>query len=417
MFKSPLWRHVDFLKLWTGQTVSVFGSIIGGSALSFTALLVLDATPMDMSILHILELLPGFLVGLLAGAWVDKVRRRPLMILADLGRAVALASIPLAALLHRLEMLHLFAVALVTAVLTLLFNLAYQAHLPDLIGSENVLEGNSKTGATAAVAEMAGFDMAGWLVQFIGAPFTMLVNAVSFLVSALSIGMIRQPERALIPVEGQDLFGELREGFEAVGSHAFLRASAWNFALQRFSGTAFDVLVVLWMVRGIGFEPGVLAMTWAVGGVSSFAGALITPRINRRMPPNLAAVLGLGIFSLISCILPAASGPTILSLILLVALQLGDGFYVLYDINMTSTRQQITSPEVLGRVTATLEVIGLGAALAGALAGGWLGENWDVRMTLVLAAVLQMLSVLVLFAMLRRNGLLNFRPSEPGPEP
>ncbi|HSH81711.1 MAG TPA: MFS transporter, partial [Herpetosiphonaceae bacterium] len=150
---TGLWRHHDFLRLWIGQTISVFGSMVGGTAMSFTAILVLHATPFQLGVLGTMQLVPGFLTGLAAGAWVDRLRRRPILIAADLGRALALGTIPLAALLDLLRIEQLYIVAFAVSILTIFFDVAYQSYLPSLVGRDELVEGNSKLSASAAVSE------------------------------------------------------------------------------------------------------------------------------------------------------------------------------------------------------------------------------------------------------------------------
>ena len=191
---GSLWRHPDFLRLWTGQTISIFGSMIGGTAMSFTAILYLHATPFQLGLLNALGMLPAFLTGLFAGAWVDRLARRPLLIAADIGRALVLATIPLAAALGGLHIEQVYIVTLLVSVLGIVFELAYQSYLPGLVGKERVLEGNSKLSASAAVAEFGGFSLAGWLVQLFSAPIAVLIDALSFIVSVISLAWIRAPE-------------------------------------------------------------------------------------------------------------------------------------------------------------------------------------------------------------------------------
>jgi hypothetical protein len=158
---TGLWRRADFLRLWSGQTISVFGSMIGGAALSFTAILFLGATPVQLGVLSAMQIAPGLLAGLFAGAWVDRLHRRPLLIGADVGRALALSSLPLAALLGALHIAQVYAAALLVSILTIFFDVAYQSYLPALVGKHELVEGNSKLSASAAVAEFAGFSLAG----------------------------------------------------------------------------------------------------------------------------------------------------------------------------------------------------------------------------------------------------------------
>jgi MFS family permease len=383
---GSLWRHSDFLKLWSGQTISVFGSVIGGTAMSFTAVLFLQATPFQMALLSSMQLVPGFLAGLFAGAWVDRVRRRPMMIAVDIGRAVILGMIPLAALLRILHIEQLYIVALAVGILTMIFELAYQAYLPGLVGKQHLVEGNSKLSASAAVSEFGGFTLGGWLVHIFTAPFAILIDAISFLVSALSLHLIRAHEMLLPSQESPNMLREIREGLHVVYQHSLLRSSAVVFTVISLSGGIFGALVVLYMGRELGFNPGILGMIWAVGGISSFLGASLTPYLTRRLDPGPAMVAGLALYSVSLFFIPLASGATVLSAIFLIIQQLGDGFYVLYEINIVSFRQEIISERMLGRVNATLRFVALGATLVGTLLGGLLGESLGVRTTLFIAA-------------------------------
>ena len=192
---SGLWRHPDFLRLWTGQTISKFGSGITGNALPLAAVLALGAGPAEMGLLAAASAVPVVGLGLVAGAWVDRLRRRPVMIWADAGRALLLASIPAAAALGRLRIEHLFLVAALVGVLTIFFDVAYQSFVPDLVGRRRVLEANSRLASSDAVAEIATPGLTGVLVELITAPMAIALDALSFVGSALFVGAIRTPER------------------------------------------------------------------------------------------------------------------------------------------------------------------------------------------------------------------------------
>jgi MFS family permease len=384
---SGLWRHPDFLRFWTGQTISVFGSMIGGTALSFTAILYLDATPFQISLLNAMQIAPAMAAGLFAGAWVDRLRRRPLMIAADLGRSLALASIPLAALVTMLRVEHVILVALATSILGILFDLAYQSYLPGLVGREQVIEGNSKLGASAAAAEFAGFSIGGWLVQALGPPMAVLLDAASFAISALSLGLIRTHEAALQPTGNPDMRHEIADGLNTVLHHRLLRPLAAAVLLENLTGSMYGALVVLYMSRGLGFTPGVLGMIWAVGGISSLVAAALAPRITRRVGVGRVMAGGLVVFGISMGLIPLASGATLLSAGLLILQQLGDGFYVMYQINDVSLRQRITDERILGRVNATMRFTGLAASLVGTLLGGTLGTLVGIRPVLFAGAL------------------------------
>ncbi len=393
---TGLWRHTDFLRLWSGQTVSAFGSMVGGTAMSFTAILFLQATPFQMGVLNAMQLVPAILAGLFAGAWVDRLRRRPLLISADVGRALVLATIPLAAWLGMLHIGQVYVVALVVSILTIIFDVAYQSYLPRLVGKEDLLEGNSKLAASAAVAEFGGFSIGGWLVQALTAPMAILIDAGSFVVSAVTLGLIRTREPSTTVVERQPVLNEVGEGLRVVWRHPLLRASAAAVLVHGLAGGMYGALVVLYMNRSLGFDPGVLGMIWAVGGVSSFLGAALAPRLTLRLGFGPAMFVGLALFGLAECFIPLASGATLISGALLVGQQLGDGFYIVYDINQVSLRQGITPENLLGRVNATVQFVDLGATLLGALVGGLLGGLVGVRLVLAMGAIGTLLSALPL---------------------
>lgn len=400
---SGLWKHSDFLRLWSGQTISVFGTMIGGTAMSFTAILFLKATPFQMGVLQALQVAPALLVGLFAGAWVDRLRRRPILIWADIARAAVLATIPLAAWLGGLRIWQVYAVTLVVSILALFFDVAYQAYLPALVGKADVLEGNSKLSASAAVAEFGGFSIAGWLVQALTAPVAVLIDAVSFAVSALTLGSIRAREDEVLQEEQPDLHGEIVAGLRAVFHQPVLRACALAVLVHGLGGGAFGALVVLFMSRDLGFQPGLLAMTWAVGGLSSFLGAALASRFTDRLGVGLAMASGLALYGVSALLIPLAHGPTVLSIILLVLAQLGDGLYIVYEINLLSLRQQMAPERLLGRVNATNRVLDLGAALVGSLLGGLVAGLVGVRPVLVAAACGTVLAGLGLGILLRQT--------------
>ncbi|MDQ3855187.1 MAG: MFS transporter, partial [Chloroflexota bacterium] len=380
---AGLWRHTDFLKLWTGQTISEFGSLIGGTALQFTAILVLKVTPFEVALLSAFGLVPALLAGPVAGVWVDRLSRRPLLIAADVGRAVLLATIPVAWLLHALRIEHLYVVAFAVGILEILFEVAYRSYLPSLVRREDLMEGNSKLSASNAVAEVGGFGIAGWLVQLLTAPLAILVDAVSFVVSALSVWLIRARETRPEPSgESASMRREIAEGAREVLHHPVLRPLAGCTLILELFGGMYGAVVVLYMVRGLGFEPGILGMIWGVGGASSLLGALLATRLARRwgIGPAMIGCLVLAGFG--SCLIPLAEGATLLSAALLIAQQLtGDGAYTAYDINQLSLRQLVAPERLLGRVNASMRFVGLGATLLGTVAGGWLGGAIGLRAT------------------------------------
>jgi MFS family permease len=382
---TNLWRHPDFVKLWAAQTISVFGSLITGTALPFTAVLMLGARPFQMALLNGANLAAGLLVGLIAGVWVDRLRRRPILIATDLARAVLLVSIPLAAFLHLLRMEQLYVVTFLTGILTTFFDVAYVAYLPSLVRREELLEGNSKLSASASIAEAAGFSLAGWLVQWFTGPIAVLIDSLSFLGSAALVRLIRSPEPPPAPPAGrQSVRQEIVDGLRVVWENRLLRALGLSAMLLQFSYGTVGPLVLLYVTRELGFRPGVQGLIYAVGGVSSLVGAAVAGRVAGRLGIGRTLVASMLLAGLGILFFPLARGATALSAALLVAQQLvTDPAATIHEITATTLRQAITADHVLGRVNASLRFAGLLSTLGGTLAAGRLGETIGLRATMV----------------------------------
>src|SRR5438270_2266996 len=289
-----LWSNADFVKLWLGQTVSNFGSGITGIALPLTAVLVLAATPAQMGILGALDGVSVLVIGLLVGVWVDRVRRRPLLIATDLGRAFVLSTIPLAALLGVLGIGQLYVVAALAGVLTVFFNVASAAFIPSLIPQESLVEGNSKLGMSDSLAEIGGPAVAGPLVQLISAPFALLFDALSFLFSACCLGLIHTPEPLPTALEQRKgIWHDLIEGLRMVLKNPLLRALAGSAGIFSLFGNFVGTLYALYIIRQLGAPPIFLGFLVATGGVSALLGALMAERVVRRF--GLGRTVGIGL--------------------------------------------------------------------------------------------------------------------------
>ena len=303
--KTTFWRDREFLKLWAGQAVSELGSTITREAMLLLALLVLGATPLEMGVLSALGGLPVLVFGVAAGVWVDRLRRRPLMIATDLSRAVLLALIPLAAFLGVLRIEMLYGIVVLTGLLGIFFSTAYRAYLPGLVERAHLVEGNSKLALSESAAEIGGSGLAGVLVQVIGAPFAILLDALTFLVSAGSLAFIRRPEPPPAQVAETASFGrEALEGLRATATQPILRTLAVAAAIQSFLGNIFAPLYSLYAIRELGFGPAAVGLTIALGGVSSLTGALLAERILRRFGLGRTLIATMGLSSLTALLIP-----------------------------------------------------------------------------------------------------------------
>ncbi|HXW83306.1 MAG TPA: MFS transporter [Candidatus Binataceae bacterium] len=391
-------RNRDFLKLWAGETVSDFGSYIGSVSISFAAVIALRATPFQMGLLAASRNVPALLFSLLAGVWVDRLRRRPLMIGADLGRFILLGTVPLAALFGVLSMPQLYAVILAASLLDLIFGVAYRSYLPSLVEREQLVAANSRLTASSAVAEVGGFGFAGWIVQWLTAPFAIGVDAVSFLASALAIGFIRKPEPAPEPRDAKSrVLSEIAEGARFVLGERRLRALALVSIIGGLGNSMFGTMYMLFVVNALGFKPGALGMLFAAGGLSSLGGAIAARRTSQALGAGRAMSLGLGVEAVASTLLVLARGAGAWSVAVILEQQIiGDMSGTVYAISATSLVQAITPQPMLGRVNASLRFVGVSSALAGQLFAGVLGGVIGLRATMVLGGIAMAAGALLL---------------------
>jgi predicted MFS family arabinose efflux permease len=382
-----LWHHRDFVFLWTGETVSQFGSTISREALPLTALLVLGATPLQMGVLAAGAGLPVLVFGLVAGVWVDRLRRRPLMLWTDFGRAALLLWIPAAAFLGVLRFEHLLIVALLVGAQTVLFDAAYQAFVPVLVSRSRLVEANSKLETGGALSEITAPGVAGVLVQTISGPIAVLLDALTFVWSALMLVLIRAQEPPPPPIEHrQHLLTEVVEGIRLVARHPVLRALGGAAATGAFFGNFFAALYALYALRELGLGPALLGITVACGGAGSLVGAALAGRIVNAWGVG-PTIVGMALASsCASLLIPLAGGPVLLAaLMLMVGQFFGDAAATTGQIAATSVRQAAVSDRLLGRANSCMYLLRVGVAPFGALVGGLLAELIGVRPTVTIA--------------------------------
>jgi predicted MFS family arabinose efflux permease len=400
---KPLLRDLDFLKLWFGQCISRMGSLITLVGLPLTAALLLNASPLQMGALASASAAPVLIFGLFAGAWADRLRRRPILIAADLGRAVVLAVVPLAAMLGRLTIVHLYVVATLSAFLTVLFDVSYQAYLPSLIESENLFEGNSRLALTESIAEIAGPALTGMLVNLLTAPIAILCDAVSFAASALSLWLIRKPEPPPARAHEPHMGREIAEGLRTVWRDPVLRPLAGRTGTAAFFMGFGSSLYILFVTRELGLTAALLGLVISAGGVSNLAGAFLAGRLARHWgvgPTLIGSSVAIGVAMLA---VPLARGPVPVCTAVLIASQLADAAWPIFTINETSLRQAITASRLQGRVNSAMHLIFHGILPLGAFAGGAIAEGIGIRSTLLMGACGILLSTLWLACSPVRN--------------
>jgi len=377
-----LWRHADFLKLWAGQTVSELGSVVTRTAVPLVALLVLGAGPFEMALLVVSASLAVLLVGLFAGAWVDRLKRRPLLVWTDAVRALLLFSIPVAHVAGVLRIEQLYVVMFVESCLGSLFNAAYPAYVPSLIGVEHVVDGNSKLATSSSLAEIGGPGLAGALVQAFSAPFAILVDAVSFAVSAVSLMLIRAPEPERPPrASTSPIRGEIVEGLQLVRRHRLLFPLAMRSIIAHVAGSFYGVLYTIYLIGELHLDPFLLGIVISAGGVGSLVGSLFATRAIRRFGIGPALIWTAIGASALGVLTPLAQGPVLIATLMVFIPQLvGDGLQTIEGVAETSLIQGTVPDRVLGRVNATLDVVSHGIAYPiGALAAAGLAGIIGVR--------------------------------------
>jgi MFS family permease len=387
-----LLRHPDFLKLWTAETISVFGSAITQLALPLIAATTLDVTPFEFGLLTTIEFLPFILFSLPAGVWVDRLRRRPILIAADIGRALAIISIPVAFNFDALTIWQLYAVGFVNGILTVFFDVSYQSYLPSVVERDQLVEGNSKLEITRSAAQILGPGIAGVLIGALRAPFAMILDSISYAISALFLTWIRRPEP---PVEAHDeaahgpkpsMRQEIAVGLRYVTGHRWLRSIAATTGTSNFFGNVMGAILVLYLTRERGLGPAEIGFAFSVGSVGVLVAALTTNPITKRVGVGrMLVAMAIG-FSLSG--LPVAFFPD--SLIWFgVALSgfMGGFCGVGWNINQVSLRQAITPPRMQGKMNATMRFIVWGTMPIGAILGGALGGLIGLQQTIVIGAI------------------------------
>jgi MFS family permease len=392
---AGLWRHTNFLKLWAGSTVSLFGSQITFLALPFTAVLLLHASAAQMSLLVFAETLPTLLIGLFAGVWVDRLPRRLMLIVTDLGRALVLTSVPVLALLGRLRIADLILVAFLCGALTFCFDAAYGAFLPTLVEREMLIEGNSKLEVSNLLANLIGPALAGWLIQAITAPVAIFFDALSFLASAFAVSMIRVREAQREPAEQSSFWRDLGEGLGTLLRDPTLRAIAACAATLNFFGGITDVVRVLFFVQVLHLGATSFGLMFSIASLSALVGAACNPWLTRKL--GLGPTILLSAFTLAVgwLLIPLAGGPPVVEMGMIVVGALLFGLSnTLFNVNEVSLRQQVTPDRLLGRVGACMQFIGVGTLPLGALLGGVLGTHLGLRATFLIGCCGFFLAVL-----------------------
>jgi MFS family permease len=390
--RRSLWHHADYLKVWLAATVSQMGSQVSQLAIPFLAAVVLNSSALEVALLGAVEMAPFLLFALPAGAWLDRVRRRPVLIAGDLGRGLALLSIPIAYAVGGLTIWQLYAVGFVTGSLTVLFDVADQSYLPVILERADLVEGNAKLSLPQSSAQIVGPGFGGGLIGLLGAPFAVIVDAASFFASGALIALIRKPEpkpQRRVATDGThtSLRQEIAEGLKYVLGNRYLRMIAGSTATSNLgTSIAFSILPIF-VYRELGLSVALVGALFGLGGLGVLLGAVISAPLSKKLGVGPAIVISMSLTGPATLLIffmpsevPVAAGLFLASVFL-------TGFTaVVYNVNQVSFRQAITPLEMQGRMNATMRFVVWGTIPVGSLIGGLLASFLPLRTTIGIGA-------------------------------
>ena len=392
---TGLWKHGDFLRLWVSETVGAFGRQVTGLALPTVAILLLGAGPFEMGILGSLQMLAFPILGLAVGVWVDRWRRRPIMVIANLGRMIALGSIPLAFMFGILGLYQLYLVAAVVGVFTVFFDVAYQSYLPALIDRADLVEGNAKLETSQSAAQVGGPALAGFLIQMVGGARAIAADAAAFLVSALFLWSIKKEEPSPSSSSSDtdpSFLLELKEGAQVVFKNPTLTRIAGCTATSNFGASMSFTVFLIFVYDQLLLSAEVIGIVFGLASIALLIGAILASRVAKAIGLGRALALSTLLFGISTLGLPfALFGSPIL--VLVVFHMIGNFGLPIYNINQVSLRQAITPDRLQGRMNATMRTIVWGTIPVGSFIGGTLGAQIGIVWTIVVGGAMTAMAV------------------------
>lgn len=387
---ESLWRNGDFLKFWVGETVSLLGNHITMLALPLTAVIVFNASDEQVGLLRFLQLVPYLGLALLFGLWVDRFRRRPVMIAANLTRLILIGLVPVLYWLDLLGVGSLLAIAFLVGVASVAFDVSWMSYVPTLVKDpKHYVEANSKTGTTSSATDVAGPGIAGALVGALTAPVALVVDAFSFLISLVSLLLIRTKEESPKPAtEQRHLLGELRDGLTWVFGNRILRPLALVGPFCNFSLVTVWTMFLLFAVRDVHLAPATIGAILSAASVGGLVGAASSRAIIRRFRIGRVYAVSMSAIFLGPLLIPLAGGPRPVVVALFIV-----SFFVSYSglgvagVVMITLRQTCTPPSLMGRMSAAFRTMLFGGGALGGLFAGTLAGAIGPRNALTVAAI------------------------------
>jgi MFS family permease len=393
--QASLWRQADFVKLWTAQTISLFGTQVTQLALPLTAVIVLHASALEVGLLGVAQYAPWVVLGLPAGVWVDRLPRRAVLVTADLVRAAVLLAVPVAFALDVLGLWMLYPIAFVAGTMTVFFDVADQSYLPSLVGRDQLMDGNAKLQVSQSAAQLVGPGLGGLLVQLLRAPAAILVDAISYVGSAVCLLLIRARER---PAAGRPRPGlaDVAEGLRFVLGHPLLRPIAITTAISNFAvGGMLQSIFLLYANRTLGMAPAAIGVVYVATNAGGLAGAFFSRRLSQRFGLGPTMIAASALARVGALLLPLAT-PGLALVVLPAGLLLAGLGTIVYNVSNVTVRQSVTPDDLLGRMNATVRFLTWGAIPAGALVWGLVGGAVDLRAAVLVAVLINACATAVL---------------------
>jgi MFS family permease len=394
--KRPIFLiNRSFAYFWVGQSISTLGSQVTAFAIPLLAALSLHATAQQMGFLRAAEFAPFLILTLPAGVWADLGIRKSLMIFSNLIRGLVIISVPVAIALGWVHLEVLYVVMLVMGSFKVIFEMAYQTYIPEIVARETLVNANSKIMMSYALGQSAGPGLAGLMVEILGAPMAVLADSLGFFLCAACLFRIKHREVKVVQHQ-QNVFRQIAEGFRYVGRERHIRALLWLVTVNNFFMNAIMALIVLYGTREIGFRPGIFGLAVSVGGLGAVIGSMCAQRLGAWLGPGPFVIYACGLTSLASFCFPFVSRPDNLGIFCLTgtyfALSAGGAAVTVFA---WTIRQAITPSQLLGKMNGAFRFCVTGIMPFGALFGGWLGGTIGIRWTLVVGAIGLLLSCMV----------------------
>jgi predicted MFS family arabinose efflux permease len=406
-------RSPDFVKVWAGFTIAVLGSQITVLALPLTAVLLLGASASETGLLVAARMAPALVLGLFIGAWVDRLPRRPIMVWSDIGSALVIGSVPIAAAFGVLSLPQLYAVSFLAGVFAISTEVARTALVPTLVGRDQLVAANSRFGASSAVAHVAGPSLGGLLVQLLTAPTAMLFDALTFLVSGALLASVRVREAVTRRPTDSRVWHEITEGLRWMRGHDIVFRCVVAIALANIEWFAVQAILVVYATRELGLSPALLGLALAAIGPVSLVGAALAGPLTKRWGLGPVMIAALFLEALSRLLLPFAAGDPIQAAVILALSQAILGLTVpLWTVSSNSLQQAVTPERLIGRVNAATRFVAWGVAPPAAFGAGLLADAIGLRPTLFASALIAAVAFVYLWA----SPVRLFREPEPATE-